>query len=273
MKSEEHIQQSTLSNHTIKDVSDQLKKLHLSGCIDHLLAQYDEREFVALPFIDKVFSLLNAEIKRREYNSFLRRKKKSHISDNIENHLVNSADDESGLKIDERDYLSQCTWLTADTSRIIAITGKTGVGKSTLGVNIMDCALRKGFKANYQSYNLMMMKATSLYSKSVDDFSEYLNELCNVHVLMLDDFLLSEDRMDKEAECLKEILDLCKEKSCSLIIASQRAMRNWPDCFDDSNLAAAILDRFTEAPILVELSGGSKRTKTGTKLGAKQINE
>jgi hypothetical protein len=102
MKSEEHIQQSTLSNHTIKDVSDQLKKLHLSGCIDHLLAQYDEREFVALPFIDKVFSLLNAEIKRREYNSFLRRKKKSHISDNIENHLVNSTYDKSVIKLDER---------------------------------------------------------------------------------------------------------------------------------------------------------------------------
>lgn len=251
---------SSNESHTIDDVSKLYKELRLTSVYNAIAQLNCDPDFQDLTFIEKCYQVGVLCKQKRLENKYDCLKRKSNIADTAV--LPESSDlaKSNGITIDKLDYI--ISRITGKESRIVVLSGPTGVGKSTFGMSIMDRALRLGCKALFNDYSLEAYMLNSLYLDRVA-YSARIANLTTQSVVMLDDFLLAES-FSNEAACIKDILDTARANRCSVIFSSQLPVDRWYDKLlnsDKSNdlLVDAVMDRILEEPIIINLNGDSRR--------------
>lgn len=163
-----------------------------------------------------------------------------------------------------------CQWVRSKQN--VIVIGQTGVGKSYIGSALAQAACRNGFRALCTRvprllHELAIARADGSYMKA-------LARIAQVHVLVLDDFLISPLK-DPERRDLLEILEDRYGKS-STVITSQLPTKKWHEGLSDPTLADAICDRVVHNAHVLALKGPSIRKRNGmneTKEGTTEQTE
>jgi DNA replication protein DnaC len=153
--------------------------------------------------------------------------------------------------------LATCQWVRSKHN-VIAI-GETGVGKSFLGAALAQAACRNGFRALCTRVPRLVHELA--IARADGSYIVALRRLAQVHVLVLDDFLISPLK-DTERRDLLEVLE-DRYGHSSTVITSQRPTKSWHESLADPTLADAICDRLVHNAHVLSLRGPSIRKKKG----------
>lgn len=153
--------------------------------------------------------------------------------------------------------LATCQWVRAKQN-VIAV-GATGVGKSYIGAALAQAACRNGFRALRARVPRLLHELA--VARGDGTYVTALQRLANMHVLVLDDFLIGPLK-DTERRDLLEVLE-DRYGRASTVITSQVPTKNWHEALADPTIADAICDRLVHNAHVLALRGPSGRKKKG----------
>jgi DNA replication protein DnaC len=153
--------------------------------------------------------------------------------------------------------LATCQWVRSKQN-VIAI-GQTGVGKSYVGAALAQAACRNGFRALCARVPRLLHELA--IARADGSYVTMLNRIAQVHVLVLDDFLIAPLK-EGERRDLLEILEDRYGRS-STVITSQVPTKTWHEALADPTIADAICDRIVHNAHVLSLRGPSIRKRKG----------
>lgn len=143
----------------------------------------------------------------------------------------------------------------------LLIYGKTGEGKTQLGISIGRRLCQDGIATTFFSVNLLFEEVQA--ERAAGSYLAFVRKLTKSRVLILDDFGLR-NYSHEEATTLLDVLEDRYRKG-SVIVTSQVDSRGWSKLFEDPVIAEAIVDRLTNPSQVITLKGGSYRERLGKK--------
>jgi len=150
-----------------------------------------------------------------------------------------------------------CRWVKEKQN--VIVIGATGTGKSYMGAALAQAACRAGYRAlRVRAPRLLQELAVA---RADGSYVSALNRLAQIHVLVLDDFLIAPVK-DAERRDLLEIFEDRYEKS-STVITSQVPTKSWHESLEDPTVADAICDRVVHNAHVLWLKGPSIRKTKG----------
>ena len=153
--------------------------------------------------------------------------------------------------------LGGCGWVRAKQN--VIVIGPTGTGKSYLGAALAQAACRAGFRALRTRVPRLLQELA--VARADGSYVTVLNRLAQIHVLVLDDFLISPLK-DSERRDLLEVLEDRYDK-CSTVITSQVPTKSWHESLEDPTVADAICDRTVHNAHVLSIKGPSIRKTKG----------
>ena len=245
------------AKHTPDENCALMSALHLSAMKAEYQNCLQEEEFTDLPFDDKVYRLLKAELDKREQSGYLRRRKGANLPSNANVGVILERLDDYRFSRDRLERFMSMRWI--DQGHLLLITGATGLGKTDLGAAICDQAIRLHKKAICYPYDLFVMSLCDHCAQGKqDEYQRALKQVSSVDVLMLDDVCTGIQR-PCEAIVFKDVLDLIRQKKIGLILTSQASLPEWHKFLGGGYAADAVLDRINGSAERIELTGDSKR--------------
>jgi DNA replication protein DnaC len=153
--------------------------------------------------------------------------------------------------------LATCQWVRAKQN-VIAL-GATGVGKSYIGAALAQAACRNGYRALCARVPRLLHELA--IARGDGTYVSTLHRLAQVHVLVLDDFLIAPLK-DSERRDLLEVLE-DRYGRTSTVVTTQVPTKNWHEALADPTVADAICDRLVHNAHVLALRGPSGRKKKG----------
>ena len=235
-------------------IKTQLKALKLSGCSDNLELrlleaqqnQLAHSEFLSMILTDEIENRQMRKVKRLLIQSGMGTEKTIESFDFSFNHTINA------VNIRE---LATCRFI--ERAEGVFFIGLTGTGKTHLAKAIAHQACRKYFTVAYFAFFQFVNELAKAELKN--GLEKLLKRLTKVDLLVIDDFGVK--KMDQHsAEYLYTIID-ARYAAKSIIITSNRAVKDWAAVFPDPLMANAILDRIAHHSHHIIIKGESYRKK------------
>ncbi len=236
-----------------------IKKLHdlkLYAMADALRELVTKPPGHGLSFEEQVGLLVEAEWTDRQNKALARRIKQAKLGQSACLEDV-WCDPERGIDRAVVRSLSTCQWVRSKQN--VIVVGLTGVGKSYLGAALAQAACRNGFRAFCVRVPRLLHELA--IARADGSYMKVLNRIAQVHVLVLDDFLIAPLK-DTERRDLLEILEDRYGKS-STVITSQLPTKKWHESLSDPTLADAICDRVVHNAHVLAVRGPSMRKRNG----------
>lgn len=143
----------------------------------------------------------------------------------------------------------------------LLIYGKTGEGKTQLGISLGRRLCQDGIKTTFFSANLLFEEVQA--ERAAGKYLAFVRNLTKSKVIILDDFGLR-NYTHEEATTMLDILEDRYRKGV-VIVTSQVDAKGWTKLFEDAVIAEAIVDRLTKPSLVITLKGGSYRDRLGKK--------
>lgn len=144
----------------------------------------------------------------------------------------------------------------------LLILGKTGEGKTHLGIAIGKRLCQEGHKTLFLPVNFLFEEIQA--ARAAGRYLSYIKTLIKTEALILDDFGLR-NYTHEEATSLMDILEERYQKGVT-IVTSQVTPEGWMKLFEDPVIAEAIVDRLVHpSQKLLLKGGGSYREKLNQK--------
>ncbi len=240
----------------VEETVEKLLQLHLKVMAQTL------REIVELPgastmsFEDKLALIVDREWTDRQNRRVASRLKQAKLG------MAACMEDvfcTPARRIDKRTIvtLSGCGWVRARQN--VIVLGATGTGKSFLGAALANASCRAGFRASRTRVPRLLQELA--VARADGSYVSVLNKLAKIHVLVLDDFLISPLK-DSERRDLLEVLEDRYDKS-STVITSQLPTKSWHESLEDPTVADAICDRIVHNAHVLSIKGPSIRKTKG----------
>lgn len=235
-----------------------LNQLKLFGMASALEAQLAGTGFADLAFEQRVALLVDTEISfrdNRRLQRLLRNAKLKYPSACVEDILFRSG---RGLEKSTLASFALCNWIRA--AKNLAITGKTGTGKTWLACALGNQACRFGFTVSFQRVPLLVERLA--VSHGDGSYLQLLEKIAKPDLVILDDLGISPLSAVGRSDLLEAIESRngCK----ATLITSQLPVKSWHTYLAGENgtVADAILDRLTGGADRLELRGPSLRDAT-----------
>ena len=243
----------------VEETIDKLLQLHLKVMAQAVREQMASTDSGAMPFEDKLALIVDREWTDRQNRRLTVRIKQAKLGMNacMEDVFCNPG---RGIDKSMIRTFAGCGWVRAKQN--VIVIGATGTGKSFIGAALAQAACRAGFKALRTRVPRLLQELA--VARADGTYVERLNKLAQVHVLVLDDFLVSPIK-DSERRDLLEVLEDRYDKS-STVITSQVPTKSWHETLADPTVADAICDRTVHNAHVLSLKGPSIRKTKG--LGA-----
>jgi len=229
-----------------------LKALRLGGMMDTLELRVEEAQKGNLGYLVFLEMLLEDENNRRSQKALSGRLRKARFE---ETKTLADFDFTYNPKIPAatiRD-LSTCGYLERKES--VLLYGPVGVGKSHIAQALGHAACMKGYSVIYSKTNRLLQDLGGGHADGT--FEARLRKYILPDLLILDDFGMKE-LSPQQAEDLYELI--CERyRSGSMIVASNRAPKDWYALFPNPVFAEGALDRLINSAHQVFMPGRSYR--------------
>jgi len=229
-----------------------LKALRLGGMMDTLELRVEEAQKGNLGYLGFLEMLLEDENNRRSQKALSARLRKARFE---ETKTLADFDFTYNPKIPAttiRD-LSTCGYLERKES--VLLYGPVGVGKSHIAQALGHAACMKGYSVIYTKTNRLLQDLGGGHADGT--FEARLRKYILPDLLILDDFGMKE-LSPQQAEDLYELI--CERyRGGSMIVASNRAPKDWYALFPNPVFAEGALDRLINSAHQVFMPGRSYR--------------
>ena len=155
------------------------------------------------------------------------------------NAVVEDIDYSSNRSIDKKlvQKLSTCSFIEQKLN--LVVSGKTGSGKTYIICAVGHCACRQNYSTRYYRIPELLLELQA--AKTENRYSNFMKQLGNVKLLLLDDIGLKAYSLEESRDIL-EIVENRYNKA-STVLSGQVAPSKWYDLFPDPTIADAIMDR------------------------------
>lgn len=160
-------------------------------------------------------------------------------------------------KIERQRILDLFDMRWVEEKRNILFVGGTGLGKTHLATALGEAACRKGFSVLFTT----AIDAVNQLGAALSDgsFIRRLKTYTQPQVLVLDE--LGYLPVDKQgADLLFQIISHRYERG-AIVLTTNRAFKHWGEIFNDSTVAAAVVDRLAHHSDAIVIEGPSFRVK------------
>lgn len=229
-----------------------LKKLRMSGVLQSLQLRTQQSVEDNLPYEEFLLRLLTDEVERREAKRLQLRLRRATF--------------ENAKTLQDFDFtfnpqvpksriidLATCNFIISHDN--VLLVGPAGVGKSHVAQAIGHRACLAGHSVLYVSAHRMFTQLRA--ARADNSYDRTMLRFTRPDVLILDDLGLRPLRYD-EPDDLYELIRQRYERG-SLILTSNRDIKEWYPLFGDALLASTAMDRLLHHAHVIEMQGDSYR--------------
>lgn len=206
--------------------------------------------------LDYLELLLTNEIYFRANKNIYKRRKVSNLPNKTFKDL--KVDEAQGITQWQIDKLTTLEFLDKETN--IIISGTAGVGKTHIAASIGNVAVDKGTKTFYITALTLLLALNSNEKKHIK-ILDYIKES---KLIIIDEFAYTKLNEQDSQTMYHQLTNLNRTKS--LIIITNKSIKEIPDYFSEKLLATTLMDRLTENSQVIYLTGESYRQKNHNKL-------
>lgn len=235
-------------------VKDQLKRLKLSGMLEHIDLRLLEAQQNQLSYSEFLAMLVTDEVEKRNMAKLARLLQQASmgIEKTLESFEFSFNPSINAAYIRE---LATCRFI--EKGENIFFLGPTGTGKTHLAKALCHTACRKYLTVAFFPFYLFFNELTK--ATLINQQNKFFKKLIKVDLLAIDDFAFK--KIDQNAaEFLYAIVD-ARHTVKSIVLTSNRAMIDWAAIFPDPVVANAILDRLAHNAHQIVIKGESYRKK------------
>lgn len=230
-----------------------LKKLRLSGVLDTLDLRTKEAVDADLSHSEFLFRLCTDEVARREHKQLELRMRRANFES--AKHLEDF-EWSFNPEIPKAKIIDLAAGHFVDKKENALLIGPTGVGKSHLAQAIGTRACRAGHSVCYTSAHRMLSQLRA--ARADQSYDKRLLRFTSPELLIVDDLGLRPLEHDEPID-LYEIIRQRYERG-SMIITSNRALKEWYPLFVDDLMASAAMDRLLHHAHVITIEGKSFRS-------------
>ena len=217
-----------------------LSSFKVPGMVDEFANQLLNPNADLDSFQTRMKRMVDAEWQRRYSNKLKKYLKKAQLRypDAVLDKTI--YEESRKLDTDTIEKLATCQWI--DEGKNLLITGMSASGKTYLMNALCINALQQFKTVWYVRANTLIQLLEQARLKN--NYYEYVQSLCRLDLLVIDDFGLMEFDVDKCRD-LFEVID-GRDGRKSTAIVSQFPVNKWYDLFHDATYAEACLSRLVD---------------------------
>ncbi len=236
----------------IHQIQPYLRRLRLSGMLDTLEVRLQQAIAEKISYLDFLAMLFQDEVERRNMCQLERRLKKAGFATDM---TLEGFDFSFNPNINRQQIYDLATTRFIERKESVIFIGPAGVGKTHLACALAHQACRK-------NYDVLFVKTTHLLrhlnqGRADGTWESKLKQYLKPSLLILDDMGLKPFGRPA-ADDIYEIIAERYERG-SMIITTNRAIKEWPELFGDPLLASAALDRVVHHAHEIVIDGPSYR--------------
>jgi len=240
---------------SITELERTLAQLRLSGARDTLQTRLEQVAASQMGAQELLALLLQDELDRRQTRLIGKRYKDSRLDERV---TLAEIDWSFNPKVPRAACFELHTLKFISEGANALLIGKPGTGKSHVAKAVAYHAVQQGLKVAY-------VEADSAFaSYALADAREreaLLQRLLAADLLVLDDLFLARRISEAAAELLQTLVHQRHRRRASLMVTSNRVIRDWGTYLGDMTMASTILDRLMHRSRLLEFEGKSYRLK------------
>jgi DNA replication protein DnaC len=154
------------------------------------------------------------------------------------------------IKHDDIKYLESCGFI--DEKQNVVAVGQPGKGKTHLAIAIGFEAIKKNYSVKFKNASTMIDEMWE--AKSEKKLTAYVKSILRYKLLIIDELgYISYD--SERADLLFKIISARNENS-STFITTNYLFSDWEKFIKDKTLASAMISRFADNSVLLNMTGG-----------------
>lgn len=158
--------------------------------------------------------------------------------------------------------LSSCRYI--DNSQNIVFFGVPGVGKTHLAISLGLEAINQGYEARFLTLGQLIDMIEKSYAG--EGTHRLFSSLLRPDLLILDEM----DLFETKGSISDFLFKLCQQRyeKKSTIFTSNRSFDSWDKVFGNETRAGSIVDRIMHNGVIINIKGGSYRTRNRNSIQA-----
>ena len=240
---------------SIAELERTLAQLRLSGARDTLQTRLAQAQAAQMTAQELLALLLQDELDRRQTRLIDKRYKDSRLDEKV---TLAEIDWSFNPKVPRGACFELHTLKFVSEGANALLIGKPGTGKSHVAKAVAYHAVQQGLKVTY-------VEADSDFARyalvDVREREQMLQRLLAADLVVLDDLFLAKRVSEAAAELLQTLVHQRHRRRASVLVTSNRVIKDWGSYLGDRTMASTIRDRLMHRSRLLEFEGKSYRLK------------
>jgi DNA replication protein DnaC len=253
---------------SIAELERTLAQLRLSGARDTLQTRIAQAQAAQMTAQELLALLLQDELDRRQTRLIDKRYKDSRLDEKV---TLAEIDWSFNAKVPRSACFELHTLKFVSEGANALLIGKPGTGKSHVAKAVAYHAVQQGLKVAYVEADSEFARYALVDARERE---QTLQRLLAADLVVLDDLFLAKRVSEAAAELLQTLVHQRHRRRASILVTSNRVIKDWGTYLGDMTMASTILDRLMHRSRLLEFEGKSYRLKEAAhRLAAKAASD
>ena len=240
---------------SITELERTFAQLRLSGARDTLQTRLAQAQASQMTAHELLSLLLQDELDRRHSRLIGKRYKDSRLDEKL---TLAEIDWSFNPKVPRAACFELHTLKFVSEGANAILIGKPGTGKSHVAKAVAYHAVQQGLRVAYLEADADFPRYAHAEAR---DREHTLQRLLGADLMVLDDLFLARKMSEAAAELLQTLVHQRYRKRASVLVTSNRVIKDWGTYLGDMTMASTILDRLMHRSRLLEFEGKSYRLK------------
>lgn len=252
---------------SIAELQRVLGQLRLSGARDTLQTRLAQASSAQMPPQELLALLLQDELDRRQSRMIGKRYKDSRLDEKV---TLTEIDWSFNPKVPRAACFELHTLKFVSEGANALLIGKPGTGKSHVAKAVAYNAVQQGLHVAYVEADTEFARYALADTRERE---QMLRRMLAADLLVLDDLFLARRVSEAAAEVLQAIVHQRYRKHSSVLVTSNRVIKDWGSYLGDMTMASTILDRLMHRSRMLEFEGKSYRMKEAAQRLAVKVQD